>query len=138
MALNGIELVITYTPPGLRQQTPGTTLISMGPGGGNRGQIYVQGSVYAPYATLDLDLKNNNEAGFNRGTVINAFSGSNVPPAQVFAAFNLPGQNSFADRKVALVATVAGRREIRAVVQFDDTSAIPGAAIKKLSWTAVN
>ena len=136
--LDGIELVVTYTPPGLRQETPGTTLISMGPGGGNRGQIYVQGSVYAPYATLNLDLKNNNEAGFNRGTVVNAFTGANVPPAQVFAAFNLPGQNSFANRKVALVATVDGRRQIRAVIQFDDSGVVPGATIKKLSWTAVN
>jgi hypothetical protein len=98
----------------------------------------VQGSVYAPYATFNLDLKNNNEAGFNRGTVINAFNGSNVPPAQVFAAFNLPGQNSFADRKVALVATIGGKRQIRTVVQFDDSGAVAGATVKKLSWTAIN
>jgi hypothetical protein len=138
VSLDGAEVVVTYTPPGLRQQTPGTTIVSMGPGGGNSGKIYVQGSVYAPYATMNLDLKNNNEAGFNRGTVINRFVGSNVPPAQVFSAFNLPGDNSFADRRVALVATVAGRRVIRAVVKFDDSGVEPGASVTTLQWTAVN
>jgi hypothetical protein len=138
VTLDGVEIVVTYTPPGLRRQVPGTTLVSMPPGGGNSGKIFVQGSVYAPYATMNLDLKNNNEAGFNRGTVINAFTGSNVPPAQVFAAFSLPGQNAFSDRKVALVASIGGRRQIRAVVEFDDAGVDAGATVKTVSWTAVN
>lgn len=138
VSLDGAQVVVTYTTPTLRKETAGTTLISMPPGGGNSGKIYVQGSVYAPYATMNLDLKNNNEAGFNRGTVINAFTGSNVPPAQVFATFNLPGQNAFADRKVALVATIGRQRQIRAVVHFDDSGITSGATVNVLTWTAVN
>ncbi len=139
VALDGIELLVTYTPPGLRAQTPGTVLVNMSAGGGNKGQIFVQGTVYAPYASINLDFKNNNEAAFNRGAVINSFTGTNVPPSQTFSAFSLPAPDHFADRMVVLTATRAGNRVLRAKVSFDDSDpSLPGKTVTIDSWTAVN
>jgi hypothetical protein len=139
VALDGIELVVTYTPPGLRAQTVGTVLVNMDAGGGNKGQIYVQGTVYAPYASFHLDFKNNNEAAFNRGVVIGSFDATNVPPSQIFAPLSLPGPNNYANRVVELVATRSGTRVLRARVTFDDSSATtPGQKATVDAWTAVN
>ncbi len=139
VSLDGIELLVTYTPPGLRAQTPGTVLVNMTAGGGNKGQVFVQGTVYAPYASINLDFKNNNEAAFNRGAVINRFTGTNVPPSQTFSAFSLPAPDHFADRVVVLIATRAGNRVLRAKVSFDDSDpSLPGQTVTVNSWTAVN
>jgi hypothetical protein len=138
VALDGIELLITYTPPGLRAQTVGTELINMDAGGGNKGQIYVQGTVYAPYASIHLDFKNNNEAAFNRGVVVGSFDGTNVPPSQTFSPLSLPGPNNYSDRVVELIATRDGSRVLRARVRFDDSAVTPGQLAPILAWTAVN
>ena len=138
VALDGIELLITYTPPGLRAETPGTVLVNMTAGGGNKGQIYVQGTVYAPYASINLDFKNNNEAAFNRGAVINQFTGTNVPPSQTFSALAVPGPNNYSDRVVELIASRGGSRVLRARVTFDDSAITPGQKATINAWTAVN
>ncbi len=139
VALDGIELVVTYTPPGLRAQTVGTVLVNMDAGGGNKAQIYVQGTVYAPYALLNLDFKNNNEAAFNRGVVIGRFIGTNVPPSQTFAPLSLPGPNNYSNRVVELIAKRDGNRVLRARVTFDDSGpTTPGESITINAWTAVN
>jgi hypothetical protein len=138
VALDGAELLVTYTPPGLRAQTVGTVLVNMDAGGGNKGQLYVQGTVYAPYALITLDFKNNNEAAFNRGVVIGRFDATNVPPSQTFSALTLPGPNNYANRVVELIATRDANRVLRARVTFDDSAITPGQKATINAWTAVN
>jgi hypothetical protein len=139
VTLDGIELLVTYTPPGLRAQTVGTVLVNMGTGGSNKGQIYVQGTVYAPYASMNIDFKNNSEAAFNRGAVIGSFTGTNIPPSQTIFPFALPGANNYSNRTVELIASIGDSRRLRARVTFDDTSpSVAGQAVTINAWTAVN
>lgn len=119
--LDGIELVVTYTPPYLKAETPGTTLLNMSTGGGNKGEILVWGTVYAPLAVLNIDFKNNSAAFFTRGGVIDRFLAANVPPAQTFGTFGLPSSGSYTDRFVTLTATL-GSNTLTANVWFQDNA----------------
>jgi hypothetical protein len=140
VSLDGIEVVITTSTDTLKQQTLGTTLVEISPGGGNKGVTYLWGTVYAPYAVLNLDFKNNNQTAFARGVVINALTGSNVPPAQKLAPFSLPeAPSTYENRVVDLTARVNGRQVLKSRVEFDDDGgSSPGNIVNVLSWTSVN
>jgi hypothetical protein len=138
--LDGIKLIITTSLNPLRGQTLGTTVIGMSPGGGNKGVMYLWGTVYTPFGVINADFKNQNQTGFARGAVVNAFTGSNVPPAQKLPPFALPvPPATYSDRIVDLTAKVAGRQVLKSRVKFEDGGgATPGNVVDVLSWTAVN
>jgi hypothetical protein len=137
MELDGVELEVTYVPPGLRAQTMGTTALAMTAGGGNKAQVWLRGTVSLPRAAVNLDLKNNNEFAVTHGAVVLSITIANVPPAQDVPTFGLPGGGSFTDRRVDLVARIAGTRTLRArVVLVDDPG--PGHAVLVEAWNAVN
>jgi hypothetical protein len=143
--LDGVELLVSYAAnpvAPLRGETLGTTIISMNPGGGNQGELYVWGTVYAPFGVIDIDFKNNSNTGFGRGAVINAFLGSNVPPAQTLAPFTEPAPaTKHDDRNVILRAYVDGR-DSPAVVAYvtyrDEGGDDLGRTVDVLSWDSVD
>jgi hypothetical protein len=140
VSLDGIQVVITTSANPLRKQTLGTTVIDVSPGGGNNGVMYLWGTVYAPFGVINADFKNNNQTGFARGAVVNAFTGSNVPPAQKLPPFALPpAPLTYADRVVDLTARVNGKQVLKSRVRFNDLGGgSPGNTVDVLSWTAVN
>jgi len=99
--------------------TAGTTLVNMSTGGGNKGEILVWGTVYAPLSVISIDFKNNSAAFFPRGAVIDRFVASSVPPSQAFGSFMRPSANAFSDRFVTLTATL-GSNSLTANVWFRD------------------
>lgn len=137
MRLDGVELEVTYVPPGLRAQDLGVKAVEMTAGGGNKATLRVWGSVYLPRAAVELDLKNNNEAVFARGAVLLALTVSNVPPAQTEATFSLPGGGTFTNRVVDLVARIGTTRTLRARIEFVDVPAA-GTQVFVRAWNAVN
>lgn len=141
VTLDGVELVVTYAAnpmEPLRGYTLGTAIISMTPGGGNKGELYLWGTVYAPFGVIDIDFKNNNNTGFGRGAVINAFTGSNVPPAQTLAPFTEPvPATKYEDRNVILRAYVDGQADpaVVAYVTYRDAGGDDlGRTVDVLSW----
>lgn len=138
--LDGIQLVVTTVLNPLRAQTLGTTVIDVSPGGGNKGVMYLWGTVYTPFGVVNADFKNQNQTGFARGAIVNGFAGTNVPPAQKLPPFALPvAPATYADRVVDLTAKVNGKQVLKSRVRFQDSGgATPGNVIDVLSWIAVN
>jgi len=138
--LDGIQVAVTYTLNPLRGQTFGTTSVDVSPGGGNKGVMYLWGTVYTPFGTLNADFKNQNQTGFARWAIVNALTGSNVPPAQKLPPFALPVPPlKYDDRTVDLTAQRNGKVVLRSRVQFHDNyGANLGQTVSVLSWTSVN
>jgi hypothetical protein len=132
--LDGVELDVTFTPQTLKRYTPGSMLINSGNGGGNKGVMWLQGTAYAPLASIHIDYKNNNSLVFNRGAVLGSYDGTGVPPSQTFAPFNLPSVVTYSDRTVTLTAQLGSNR-IVANVAFDDTTTTPGTHIRINRWS---
>lgn len=137
MRLDGVELEVTYIPPGLRAQDLGVKAVEMTVGGGNKATLRVWGSVYLPRAEVELDLKNKNEAVFARGAVLLALTVSNVPTAQTEATFGLPGGGTFTNRVVDLVARIDTTPTLRARIEFLDVPAA-GTQVFARAWDALH
>lgn len=131
--LDGVELAFRYTPPALRAQAGCVTV--GGPGGcafltdTGGSPLAIQGTVYAPRASLDLDLARTAHVVLGRGVVSRAFVVRN-PSADPNGTVRLLGT-----RQVAFVATVSGHRRIRALVSFLDTP-VAGQTVTVDDWSA--
>ena len=138
--LDGIQLIITTSINPLRGQTLGTTVIDISPGGGNKGVAYLWGTVYTPFGVINADFKNQNQTGFTRGAIVNAFTGSNVPPAQKLPPFALPvAPTCYADRVVDFVAMAHAKQVLKSrVVYQGGCPPTASNAVSILSWTGVN
>lgn len=131
--LDGVELAFHYTPPALRAQTGCVALA--GPGGCpfvsdvGGAPLVVQGTVYAPLASLDVDLAHATRVVLARGLVTRALVVRN-PSADPNGTIRLLGR-----RQIAFVAKVDGRRRIRALVSFLDTP-VAGQTVTVDEWSA--
>ncbi len=141
--LDGLEVVVNYTPPALRAQSgcilvPGGILNSNGGacsmvaltsifGGG----FYVNGTVYAPLARLDLELTFGTKVQVTRGIIVRAI-GLWDPPSVSTIGTNIAVPPSV--REVVFVGQVDSTRRVRAVVDFTDTPT-PGSQAVVKSWT---
>ncbi len=141
VTLDGVELDLEWTEPGMRPQRMGLPFLQMEAKGGNKSLFFVRGTVYAPRGSVDLDFKNNNGTAFTGGSIIHSLRGVNVPPWQTWLPFAtpMPGVSPiiYSDRRVRLTATVDGRTQVRAVVVFeDDKGRTPGQKVDVESWLA--
>lgn len=131
--LDGVELAFRYVAPALRAQSGCVTVA--GPAGCPFVQdvggapLAVQGTVYAPLASLDLDLARTTHVVLGRGVVSRAFVARN-PSADANGTVRLLGR-----RQVAFVAQVDGRRRVRALVSFLDTP-VAGQIVTVDEWSA--
>jgi hypothetical protein len=141
--LDGIEVVVNYTPPALRAQfgcilVPGGFL-AQSSGACSMvaltslfgGSFYLNGTVYAPLARLDLELTFSTKVQVTRGMIARAV-GLWDPPgiSQINTNISVPP----ALRSVVFLGRVDGVRRVRAVVDFTDTPA-PGSQAVVAAWS---
>jgi hypothetical protein len=141
--LDGIEVVVNYTPPALRAQfgcilVPGGFL-AQSSGACSMvaltslfgGSFYLNGTVYAPLARLDLELTFSTKVQATRGMIVRAV-GLWDPPgiSQINTNISVPP----ALRSVVFLGRVDGVRRVRAVVDFTDTPA-PGSQAVVAAWS---
>ncbi|MBV8951071.1 MAG: hypothetical protein JOZ99_09365, partial [Actinobacteria bacterium] len=136
--LDGLELVVNYTPPALRAQSGCITV----PGGiwayqsgacsfvaltsifG--GSFYLNGTVYAPLARLDLELTFSTRVQGTRGIIVRSIGLWDPPGTSTFSTnISVPP----AVRSVVFIGLVDGVRRIRAVVNYTDTPSVGSQAV---------
>lgn len=111
---------------------------------GNKPNVYVHGSVYAPLAALDLDLHNSAEEFFDRGVIartllfhISASSTQLGSPIFLPACSSTPG-DCRRDRVVVLTASIGGKPVLRSLVNLTDADgAVPGATVSTPAWSVL-
>jgi hypothetical protein len=140
--LDGAEFAVTYTgQSGLQAKTPGTRIIWMyGPWGDKRPGIYVWGTVYAPTATIHLELAgvSTTNAQFGRGVVVASIWVDGLSVTHSYAMFgNATGVPHYQDRFLELIAYVNGKPYLRVWVEFDDMDpSKPGRIVRIKRWNA--
>jgi hypothetical protein len=87
--LDGIALIVNYTPPSFRVLAPSGTFTS-GPANG-MDQLRFHGTVYAPTADFSFIVKNNSFFGIDRGFIGNTLSVDVNPPASPLYGISLGG-----------------------------------------------
>ena len=140
--LDGLEVVINYTPPALRAQTgcilvPGgffafnpSTCSFVGLTSLFGGQFFLNGTVYAPLARLDLELTFATKVQLTRGVIVRSIGLWDPPPSATISN-NISVPPSV--RSVVFVGDVDNVRRVRAVVDFTDTPTVGSQAVVK-SW----
>jgi hypothetical protein len=142
--LDGAELTANYQAQGLQAKAAGSKIVWMyGDYGDHTPEIYLWGTVYAPTSRIELGLFGvaTTVARFGRGVVLAGLNVANLTVNQPYVAFgNANGVAHYQDRQVELIATIGGTRQLRVVVQFDDSTDpnTPGKIVKIISWNAVN
>lgn len=150
--LDAIQLVLTWRPPGVRGETTtvsgaancvgaypsGCSLLQTGL---NNTALYIQGTTYAPYATMDINLTNSTAQVFRAGVVLRSLS-VQLTASTTFtgALIEVPNDSAGpAPLDVYFRAYVAAKVVATARVRYlaDDPTApvIPGARnVRVLSW----
>ncbi len=135
--LDGLEVVVNYTAPALRAQS-GCILLPGGILGGNGacsfvaltsifgGGFYLNGTVYAPLARLDLELTFATKVQATRGIIVRAIALYD-PPSISTISTNISVPPSV--RSVVFIGQVDGVRRVRAVVNYTDTPAVGSQAV---------
>ena len=147
--LDGVDVIVSYTPPTLRRQSGCVaTGPYTGPSGGNcafimtsgsQTNLSVAGTVYAPLAAADVQLTNVSGQVFGRGIIARVIraqltsSSSCLPPD--CSPFRLPTPASTSGpTEVVFLATVEGNKRLRALVQFP----VGGGPPTVKSWSSMN
>jgi Tfp pilus assembly protein PilX len=135
--LDGLELLVTYTPPAVRAQSCGLavcTVLTLG--GGSKTVVW--GTVYAPLASVSADYTSNTAFEFRRGVFARAVTTAGTPPADTTANFCLGyGAPCIGPARVLrFVASIGGVVRARALVRYVDLPAIGGRS-QVVSWNAV-
>lgn len=135
--LDGLEVVVNYTAPALRAQS-GCILLPGGILGGNGacsfvaltsifgGGFYLNGTVYAPLARLDLELTFATKVQATRGIIVRAIALYD-PPSISTISTNISVPPSV--RSVVFIGQVDGVRRVRAVVNYTDTPTAGSQAV---------
>lgn len=139
--LDGIEIEVDYTPPGLKSQSGCITRTPYGGAGtcallrsnGGSSQLAVRGTVYAPTAALDVQLTNVAFEVFERGVIVRHLR-ANITPAAEFteSPFRLPEDVGSEGADLVLFTAVppGGGPVLRALVEFAE-----GEPPKILNWS---
>jgi hypothetical protein len=144
--LDGIDLVVTYTPPAVRAENGCAIVInscSVLTVGGTA-KFVSWGTVYAPLASLNVNVTDTTDVvSFRRGAIARAISIPNLLAPNSTDYFCLAagspctGSTGAAGARTDLLtATVTGTVKLRALVSFVDTPT-PGTSLQILSWNVV-
>jgi hypothetical protein len=131
--LDGLELVVSYTPPALRAESGcittlgGCTLVTVT---SKFASFYTSGTVYAPLASFDFDLQNTTGLQVQRGMIVRSITLRNPPATNP----PVPSMSVPQGRSVVFIGEVDGSRRVRAVVTFTDTPTV-GAQANITSWS---
>lgn len=147
--LDGVNVVVSYTPPALRRQAG---CVATGPytgpspgrcafitTSGAQTSLSIEGTVYAPLAAVDVQLTNVSGQVFGRGIIARVVRGqltassTCIPPT--CSPFRLPTPTSTSGpTEVVFLATVEGNKRLRALVQFPGGGGAPTVR----SWSSMN
>ena len=143
--LDGIDLVVTYTPPAVRAQS-GCVIDLVAPCdvfkvGTSSGKFYLWGTLYAPLARVTAGYVSTGVFEFRRGLVVRSVVNTGTPPADTTGGFCLgpggPGALCYGPARVLeFTATVSGDVRLRALVRYADVPALGNAAFI-LSWNVI-
>ena len=137
--LDGIEVVVTYTPPAVRQPPSGSCTLttidtcSIVNVGSNRALV-VWGTVYAPLGSVRVTLGASSVVQFRRGVVARAVKVTGTSPTDTSTLFCLGyGSPCTGPSRVLELAAQSGRSRVRALVQLVDLPSL-GSRVRVLSW----
>ena len=145
--LDGIDLVVTYTPPVVRAENGCTIVInscSLLTVGGTQAKFVSWGTVYAPLGRVTVNVTDTADVvSFRRGVIARAISipallAPNTTDYFCLAAGSpCTGSTGAAGlRTELLTASVSGNVELRALVSFVDTPT-PGTSLQIVSWNVL-
>lgn len=141
--LDGVELVISYTPAGVRAES-GCTLAGGGcyliTAGGTSTRFIVWGTVYSPLAAIFPKYTATGVFEFRRGVVVRAVVNNGTPPADSTGSFCLGSSGAPCagptPRALLITASVGGTVKARALVRFVDAPVL-GKVVRILSWNVI-
>ena len=139
--LDGIDLVVNWTPPAVRAQSGCTIAINGCPVldvGSTAATFVVWGTVYTPLASVNADVQGTSTVEFRRGVVARAVTMPHVPSGDSTGSFCLGAGSPCVGpaRVLMLTATVSGKVKLRALVRFSDAPAL-GYSAQILSWNVL-
>lgn len=141
--LDGVDLVVTWTPPAPHPESGCITVIGAGGCsllnlGTNGAQAVIWGTVYAPLATVSVDDSAASVVELRRGIVARSASIVNVPAGDSTANVCLGGGSPCTGpvRVLRLTATVNGTARLRVLVHVTDAPGL-GAVLDVLSWNVL-
>jgi hypothetical protein len=133
--VDGIDLEVTYRPPGLRAITCNTArcvfLQSR-----NNSNVFFHGTVFAPTAGLSVRIHNSGETLFDRGVVARDLQiDMSASSTQTTSPFQLPGGTPDG-RLVLFRGKVDGVEKVRACVRYVDKAPLPdGSTSAYAGWS---
>jgi hypothetical protein len=137
MDLDGIELLVTYTPPALRAQSGCVTAVGSGAcdlillSSVFTGSFNINGTIYAPLARIDLELTFATRVRLTRGVILRSLGLYDSPSdSNTTTTVSVPP----AVRTVTFIGRIDGARRVRAVVDFDDSPSVGSQAVVN-SWS---
>jgi hypothetical protein len=140
--LDGIDVVMTYTPPAARAESgcvlTDITNCSIIKVGTSTAKVYVWGTVYAPLAAITANYVASGAFEFRRGVIARTIVNAGTPPADSTVGFCLGAGSPCVGpaRVLRLVATVNGSVRVRALVRYTDAPAL-GFSAQILSWNVL-
>jgi hypothetical protein len=146
--LDGIELVVSWTPPAAHPESGCLTIVGVGAGGcslltlgTNGAKTVIWGTVYAPPATVLTDDSGGSVVELRRGVVARAVGVINVPAGDSSGNVCLGGGGGGTlctgpVRVMRLTATVSAKVRLRALVRVTDAPGL-GAIVEVLAWNVV-
>jgi hypothetical protein len=139
--LDGIRLVITYTPPAVRAESGCVTVVNscaLLTLGSNGVKSVIWGTVDAPLASVAADDSSSSVIEFRRAVVARAVSIANLPAGDSTGSFCQGGGAPCVGwvRVLLFTSTVSGKIRVRSLVRYTDTPAL-GTAVQVLAWNVV-
>lgn len=146
VAVDALQLLVTYVPPALVAQSGCLTVTPYGANGtcallrttGNQSDLQLHGTVYAPLAPLDIELTNSSAQVLGRGALVRTLEIAITPSCLLCptaATIQLPDDSgATADRDVVLTAVIGGQVRLREQVHFDDATS-PGSSAVVRQWS---
>jgi hypothetical protein len=139
--LDGIDLVVTYTPPGAHAESGCTIVVNGCPVlqvGSTATTFVVWGTVYTPLASVSADVQGTSVVQFRRGVIARAVTMPRAPAGDSTGSFCQGGGSPCVGpaRVLLLTATVSGTIKLRALVRYTDAPAL-GYALQILAWNVV-
>lgn len=130
--LDGVEIIVDYTPPGFRPQSSTEPFLETG----NNPTAIFRGTFFAPSGDLKINVHNAGTTVFQRGVVAKSITGNiGDSSKQTDSPFSIPGLTH--KRVVVFEAAISGTVRLRARVSYDDSGSLPGRSVKVLDWVVV-
>lgn len=126
-SVDGIELAVTYRPPGLRATTCVGACVLLE--SQNNPNVFFHGTVYAPASAFAVRIHNSGETIFDRGVVVRDIAiDMNSSSKQTSSPFSVPSGTP-TGRLVLFRGYVDGVEKVRACARYTDEAPNPDGTL---------